>query len=94
MNLCRVLEHIHCKFGVGYSAMDSKEKTVLDNMGLLTAQRDFVEAVIAGDLDKCAAILSQKPTAIGSLDTKDRFQSVIHLAVERENWDMLRFLAK
>ena len=32
MNIVRVLNHINCKFGIGYSAMDGKEKTVLDNM--------------------------------------------------------------
>ena len=42
----------------------------------------------------CSKILELKPKAIRSVDQKDKLQSVIHIALEDRDTQMLHFLAK
>ena len=42
----------------------------------------------------CSTILESKPKAIRSVDRKDKMQSVIHIAMENRDTQMLQFLAK
>jgi ankyrin repeat protein len=73
--------------------MDKKEQTIYESINSLTSQSHFIEAVKNGDIDECRHILANKPKAIRSVDRKDRHQSAPHIAVEKGNFEMLKFLS-
>ena len=82
-NLTRVLTYLMSKYQIGYESMEKKENTLLENINKFTSQREFIDAVLAQDIDLCESILKAKPKAIRSVDRKDRFQSAPHIAAEK-----------
>ena len=55
-----------------YPAMDKKEELIFVDLNKLSSTRDFIEAVLQNDTNKCEEILIRKPKAIRSVDDLDR----------------------
>mmetsp|Transcript_29553 Transcript_29553/g.45038 ORF Transcript_29553/g.45038 Transcript_29553/m.45038 type:complete len:197 (+) Transcript_29553:527-1117(+) len=79
-NVSRVIQSITEQFKVSPEPMDKKEKGLLDNISMLSSSKDFLDAVRANDIERCSAILKDKPRAINSFDPKDKNRGAAHLA--------------
>ena len=76
----------------GFKELESKEVRMFENRSMLTSSADFIKAVRADKIEEAKAILAINDKAIKSVDLQDRNKSAFHLAVEKGDLEMMRFL--